>query len=128
MLYGQFKDVQAVRLKNFVLLELAVLMKKLRIENAVDAIFYPFEMLPFIRNHGIGKCDGLLFHLHHPVGIVDLTAAAHQHDLIEVAATVWDAGRVTGDIRLVTEDVKVPNIATHAFLHRCELAAIKFGE
>jgi hypothetical protein len=47
---GEFKNVCAVRLENFVLTELTKLVKELVVENAVKALADFIQVFPFVRN------------------------------------------------------------------------------
>jgi hypothetical protein len=115
----------ATGLKNFILVEVSILLKKLGIENAEISFPYLIKVIPFVGDLLIGEGDGLFFHLNFLVCIINFAVPNHQCYFVKILPFEGHYSGFSFKIRLKFEDVEMPHAAFNIIWNPCKFSFVK---
>jgi len=122
----QFKNMASPGLKDLIMLELAKLVEEMGIENTIDPLADPVQVLPFIGDLWVGKAKCLFLHFHDPVCIMNLAVPFHQHDLVKIPSPVGNPGGLPLHIGFQSENIEMPDLLAEVFRDHVKLESVKF--
>ncbi len=126
LLVGQFKHMVSGGLEYGILAYVPKFVKKMLVEDAVQAVLNPLQIAAGVRNLWCGEEQGLFLYGNHFVRVTHVNIADHEHDFVEIPPFIRCRPGLSRLDGLVLKHIEMPKFMLEVVRHPIKLSLVKF--